>query len=152
MLVVTCIKVSCSNTFLFYDCIKLFYFYKNFLWQNVIESLYWFECITVESSLCSDLKYIRQYTFFWNIFLNGGVFRTQSSILRWKPTQHFVKIVNKFQPLIIFAKRSMLDVWLGSEYASTSVSYFCVLHHTVALCNICRYFTIFLDFAVISLT
>ena len=84
----------------------------------MIESLYWFECITVESPLCSDLKSIRQYIFFWNIFLNRGVFRTQKSILRWKPTQHFVKIVNQFQPLIIFAKSSMLDVWLGSEYAT----------------------------------
>lgn len=30
----------------------------------------------------------------------------------------FVKITNSFKPLIIFAKRSILDVWLGFEYKS----------------------------------
>ena len=30
----------------------------------------------------------------------------------------FFKIVNGFQPLAIFAKSFVLDVWLGSEYAS----------------------------------
>ena len=30
----------------------------------------------------------------------------------------FVKIANMFQPFIIFAKSSALDVWLGSEYSS----------------------------------
>ena len=30
----------------------------------------------------------------------------------------FAKIVNGVQPLIIFAKHSILDVWQGSEYAS----------------------------------
>ena len=31
--------------------------------------------------------------------------------------EHFVKIVNDFQPLSIFAKRSILDIWEGCEYA-----------------------------------
>ena len=30
----------------------------------------------------------------------------------------FEKIVNDFQQLAIFAKDSILDVWLGSEYTS----------------------------------
>ena len=30
--------------------------------------------------------------------------------------KHFVKIVKVFQPLTIFAKLSILDVWQGSEY------------------------------------
>ena len=30
----------------------------------------------------------------------------------------FVKIVNGFQSLIVFAKSSVLDVWLGSENVS----------------------------------
>ena len=30
----------------------------------------------------------------------------------------FGKIVNGFSPLTIFAKSYVLDVWLGSEYAS----------------------------------
>ena len=30
----------------------------------------------------------------------------------------FEKIVNGFKPVTIFAKRSILDYWLGSEYAS----------------------------------
>ena len=34
--------------------------------------------------------------------------------LRWS----FVKKVNDFQSLTIFAKSSILNVWLGSEYAS----------------------------------
>ena len=28
----------------------------------------------------------------------------------------FAKIVNSFQPVTIFAKSSILDIWLGSEY------------------------------------
>ena len=32
--------------------------------------------------------------------------------------EHFAKIVNGFNPLTIFAKRSILDIRLGSEYAS----------------------------------
>ena len=42
----------------------------------------------------------------------------------------FVEIVNGFQPLIIFAKTSILDVWQGIEYASAtsnSVSLFLAL-------------------------
>ena len=31
--------------------------------------------------------------------------------------EHFVKIVNDFQPLSIFVKRSILDIWEGCEYA-----------------------------------
>ena len=34
---------------------------------------------------------------------------------RWRS---FAKIVNSFHPLTIFAKSSILNVWLGSEYAS----------------------------------
>ena len=30
----------------------------------------------------------------------------------------FAKITNVFQPLSIFLKSSILDIWLGSEYAS----------------------------------
>ena len=32
--------------------------------------------------------------------------------------EHFAKIGNGFYPLTIFAKRSILDIWQGSEYAS----------------------------------
>ena len=32
--------------------------------------------------------------------------------------ESFAKIVNGFKPLTIFAKLSILDVWLGSEYTS----------------------------------
>ena len=35
--------------------------------------------------------------------------------LRWS---FFVKIVNDFQLLIIFAKHSFLNTWQGSEYTS----------------------------------
>ena len=43
----------------------------------------------------------------------------------WGPGQtskmeHFAKIVNSFYPLTIFLKRSILDVWQGSEYTSLS--------------------------------
>ena len=30
----------------------------------------------------------------------------------------FVEIVNGFEPLVIFAKKPILDVWQGSEYTS----------------------------------
>ena len=34
-------------------------------------------------------------------------------------------MVNDFQSLTIFEKRSILDVWQGSEYASVSDLYIC---------------------------
>ena len=34
--------------------------------------------------------------------------------------ERFAKIVNGFQPLPIFAKPSILEVWQGSEYTSDS--------------------------------
>ena len=34
----------------------------------------------------------------------------------------FAKIVNDFQPLIVFAKSSILDVWQASEYASRNMA------------------------------
>ena len=45
----------------------------------------------------------------------------------WEPSQTskmklFVQIVNGLQPLTIFAKSSILDIWVGTEYA-TAQSY-----------------------------
>ena len=34
--------------------------------------------------------------------------------------EYFAKILNDFQPLTILGKRSILDVWQGSEYNSDS--------------------------------
>ena len=34
----------------------------------------------------------------------------------------FAKIFNGFQPITIFAKRSNLDLWQGSEFAPDSVA------------------------------
>ena len=42
------------------------------------------------------------------------VFRALSNISN---TEHFAKVVNRFQPLTIIAKRSILDIWQASEYA-----------------------------------
>ena len=36
----------------------------------------------------------------------------------------FEKIIEGFEPLTIFAKRSNLNVWQGSEYASAADTYF----------------------------
>ena len=36
--------------------------------------------------------------------------------------ERFAKIINSFQPLTTFAKRSILDVWQGSEFASREVN------------------------------
>ena len=33
---------------------------------------------------------------------------------------HFVEKVNSFEPLTIFAEKSILHVWLGFEYSSSS--------------------------------
>ena len=36
----------------------------------------------------------------------------------------FEKIVEVFEPSTIFAKRSILDIWQGSEYTSAADTYF----------------------------
>ena len=38
--------------------------------------------------------------------------------------EHFEKIIEGFEPLTVFAKRSTLNVWQSSEYASTADAYF----------------------------
>ena len=38
--------------------------------------------------------------------------------------ERFEKIVEDFELLTIFAKRSILDVWQGSEYASAAETHF----------------------------
>ena len=49
-----------------------------------------------------------------------GAFRTQLKISKMKL---FANTVNDFQPLVTFGKSSILDVWLGSEYASAVFSH-----------------------------
>ena len=36
--------------------------------------------------------------------------------------KRLAKIVNGFQPLTIFAKRSILDIWQSSEYSSENIT------------------------------
>ena len=38
--------------------------------------------------------------------------------------ERFEKNIEDFEPLTIFAKRSILDAWQGSEYASDADAYF----------------------------
>ena len=75
-----CSKVSSSNIFLFYHCIKLVYFHTNSYWQNMIGIFYWFECLALGSPFCFSLKYTRSQLLFWNISVNKGVFRTKFNI------------------------------------------------------------------------
>ena len=41
----------------------------------------------------------------------------------------YIKIVNDFPAWTIFAKGSILDVWLGSEYASVGICYSCLSYY-----------------------
>ena len=50
-------------------------------------------------------------------FLKSQVYNETIQTSKIEP---FVKLVNGWKPLIIFAKRFILDIWLGSEYASDS--------------------------------
>ena len=52
------------------------------------------------------------------LVFSRGVFRAMPSI----SDEAFVKIVNDFQSLTIFAKSSILNVWQGSEYASAEAA------------------------------
>ena len=46
-------------------------------------------------------------------------FKNQLEHLRWG---FFAKILNDLQPLTVFTKSSLVDVWLGSKYASGSLN------------------------------
>ena len=120
----------------------------------MIGSLSWLQCLTIERTfrtletpfVCTwnvlDHKlYFEIYSFY------RGVFRAQSNILNGC----FLKIVKRFHLLFIFTKSSMLDIWLDSEHASSSLPYVCVLYCTVAWCNIYKYFTRLSHLNVISL-
>ena len=47
-----------------------------------------------------------------------GLTKVYSEGCQPSKVEFFGDVVNSFQPLTIFAKRSILDVWQGSEYAS----------------------------------
>ena len=68
------------------------------------------------------VKYLTPTSFwsFWNTFWLKINKRVEAYSEHWQQSQIelFAKIVNGFQPLIIFTKSSILDVWQGSEYAS----------------------------------
>ena len=51
-----------------------------------------------------------------NFLLSRDQLRTYSETSKM---EFFVKIVNSFQPLTIFAKSSFLYIWLGSQYGPT---------------------------------
>ena len=46
--------------------------------------------------------------------------------------EYFAKIVNGFETLTIFAKRSVLDVWQGFEYASSSHQIFTISGNNIS--------------------
>ena len=91
---------------------------------------------------------VLDHKFYFEIYsFYRGVFRAQSNILNGC----FPKIVKRFHLLFIFTKSSMLDIWLDSEYASSSLPYACVLYCTVAWCNVYKLFTCLSHLNVISL-
>ena len=53
------------------------------------------------------------------IFTNTEAFTEPRRTSKMK---RFAKIVNNWKPLTFFAKRSILDVWQGSEYTSVIFS------------------------------
>ena len=56
-------------------------------------------------------------------FLSWEVSEVYSECSQTSKIVFFEKIVNGFQPLIIFAKSSTLDLWIGSECLSFSSSF-----------------------------
>ena len=55
--------------------------------------------------------------------MKSNCFHIRGAVAHLEPSQtskmeHFAKIVNIFKPLTIFAKTTILDVWLGSVYVS----------------------------------
>ena len=51
-------------------------------------------------------------------------FKAYSEHCQTSKMERFENIIEGFEPLTVFAKRSILDVWQGSEYASTADAYF----------------------------
>ena len=60
------------------------------------------------------------FNFYSTIKLNEFLLSTEvhSEASQTSKMELFAKSVTSFQPLTVFAKYSILDVWLGSEYAS----------------------------------
>ena len=56
-------------------------------------------------------------------FLAPGYVEVNSEPSQTSNMDLFAKIINGWKTLTIFAKRSILDIWLGSEYASVWTSY-----------------------------
>ena len=78
----------------------------------------------------SKVGYVhRKIILYYKIVFMKNFAKFTGKCLQWRPEvyseprrtskmEFFEKIVNYFQPLIIFAKSSILDIRLGSEYAS----------------------------------
>ena len=54
----------------------------------------------------------------------------------------YIKIVNDFPAWTIFAKGSILDVWLGSEYASVGICYSCLSYYFKIFHNLLLWYPI----------
>ena len=75
----------------------------------------------------SILQVALHFIFVWNIESSKINYKMKnkekySELCQISKMESFAKIVNGFQSLTIFAKRYILDVWQGSEYASWIIS------------------------------
>ena len=69
----------------------------------------------------TDQKKLRIWTLFtkWSSMLLKGVSRTLCNI----SDETFSKVINIWKPLTVSVKRSILDVWFGSEYVSVNITF-----------------------------
>ena len=112
-----CFKGGCPEVFL---KISVLEFSWN-LHENVWEGVQY-----LESWRHQDLRTSSEKQLFYGALWESSCFDSAAKLLKpvayskhckTSQMEHFAKIVHGFQQVIIFAKRSILNVWLGPEYA-----------------------------------
>ena len=76
-----------------------------------------------KNNFCSLFEIIKCLRLLFTVKISKGTLfwqRPIQNIAKQPRTSIFVKIVNGWNSLTIFAKHSILDVWQGSEYACVS--------------------------------
>ena len=84
-----------------------------------------------------QLSKIKKKKFWQRLIYNLAIPEAYSEACQISKTERFAKIVNGEKPISILAKRSILDVWQGSECTSDSVLWLKILKSTFEGIHFC---------------
>ena len=100
--------------------------FTNFTGKHLCQSLFFNKFVDLKPATATLLKkrlWKRYFPVNFVKFLRAIFYETEtySELCQTSKMNSFTKTVNDFQPITIFSKSSILDVWQRSEYASVEM-------------------------------